>query len=1268
MSLRPMLGDIELQQVQFIDSDQDQVLARHDVPALEGDFWQGLGRRAGTFSLAGVLSGVEAGEGLSSLREKFRAAEPISFVADIAAANRVDQVLIEEMEVREIAGRPLRFEYAFRLREYLPPPPPQQQVVPQTTPPTPATDTGILEVEVIVEGQPDFDHGNTTVTVEGRQDDGNTLSRTLTDRTDNIWRQENFPPGTYTCRAVVPGSPAMTGSAEGTVRAGQTTRVTIVLRAGQVVAVMFMIHHRFDKAFIEPCMRAVLRRVAAYADSHSEENLVIVGHTDESGSVEYNQSLSERRARAACAFLTFGRDRAAAVAEWNELRRRRPSGVARTVRDSWGTREYQYMLQDLGYYSGNVNGVHDGPTDQAVRTFQSEHGLGVDGVVGDDTWPVLIEEYLARANLAVAEDRFLPNASNGCDGGRLKWLGCSERMPVASTPRGQCAEPAWRPNRRTELLFVRAETLPCTVPQPRTWDLPGPGAPPSWCLGPGSSDSPCCFLTRDPAETDKWLVQPSEPETVTVRGSIRYADGTPLANARFLLIDPDGEFLTGERVCNAPKGEGIPGRTDANGAFAFTDRQRRVGVYTLEILEPVLARPADDPGVVAKGNVVCKRLDGTSDFDVLVCSGTATDFTLQVTGATEVGGAGSGVFVAVVQQGEQVLVTAVTPPGTCAAPRSIVWTGGEEVPEHGLQRRVSRDAIAHETITAVMASAGVTRSVEIYVVRLTLDLDADRDGTVEDGATGKNVWEYGTGHKGAVILVNCDNDDRPAGNSEIDHDNQVVDSASDVSDLGTLIVRQSGALPAGVTLVLVTPQRDRVRIFDARAATGTAILGPAPLSGEAVISGSAAADVTAGIEALRYPDNSFNGEVTLRLILRDGTTELARDEALLRVAPWVMPSHMQRTEELYIVETSDNSAFVSAASTIATNRGIPLRRTSNSDRWMQDTMEVGYARMPGHSFHVVLKAVRRRGLRHYARNDLLGADYGYVEVNTPTSANTFDSHGNLEVSPPVQVSGSNYRLGRIYYGSGRGSTLFNAEFRQFLEAQRVQKPFPIDTAWLAVGHVDEVVSFVPSSASKGFSMLLSDTGEATTLLNNLRSAGHGSRTLFTGKSEEISVDDLLTELGRTATGELGWANNYCQGRIDGIRTTMQTELGVVASDIVRIPALFIENSRSPRRVNPARDPIFDAHIPGMVNLLVITGATVAETHLVIARPFGPEVSGTDQIEQDFRTRLAPLGYGAGQIHFVDDYDTYHVKLGEVHCGTNSKRTPHTTPWWEQTDF
>ena len=1266
MALRPMLGELELQQVQRIDSDQDQLLVRHAVPALEGDFLQGLGRRAAAFVLDGVLTGPEVGEGLTSLREKFHAAEPVSFAADIASATRIDQVLIEAMDVREIAGHALRFEYAFLLREFIPPPEPRREVPPEPPPPPPEAETGILEVEVIVEGQAEFDHASTTVTVEGDQADGTPLSRTLSQRSDNIWRQEQFPPGSYTCRAVVNGPPAMTGSAAAAVRAGETTRVTIVLRAGQVVATMFMIHHRFDKAFVEPCMRAVLRRVAEYAASHGDERLLIVGHTDESGSVEYNQSLSERRARAAYAFLTFGRDRAAALAEWDELRRQRPSGVARSLRDSWGAREYQSMLQDLGFYSGNVNGVHDGATDQAVRGYQSERGLSVDGDVGDQTWPVLIEEYLQKANLAVAEERFLANAAEGCDGGPLKWLGCSERMPVNSTPRGQCSEPAWRPNRRTEFLFVRAETLPCTIPQPRTWDLPGPGAPP-WCLGPGSSGSPCCFITRDPAETDKWLVQPSEPEAVMVRGSIRFADGSPLANARFLLIDPDGEYLTGEHVCTAPKGEGIAGRTDASGTFAFTDRPRRVGVYTLEILEPVLARPADDPGVEAKGNVVCKRLDGRSDFDVLVCGPAASDFTLEVTGATEVGGAGSGRFIATLAAGEEVLVTAVTADGTCAAPRGIAWSGGEEIPEQGLRRRVGRDAITQQTVTATMASAAVTHSVEIFVVRLTLDVDADRDGTVEDGATAKDVWEFGAGHKGAVILLNCDNDDRPAGNSQIDHVNQVVDSAADIPDLAGLVVRQSGVLPAGVTLVLTTAQRDQVRIFDARSAAGTALLGPSPLAVEATIL-SAAADAELGIEALQYPGPGFNGEVRLQLLLRDGAAELARDQAVVRVAPWVMPSHLQPSEELYVVETGDNAGFVGELAAIAAARGIPLHRTSNSDRWMQDTMEVGYSRLPGQNLPVVAKAVRGRGLRDFARNELLGRDYGFFEVSTPTPENTFDSHGNLEVSPPVLVGGSNYRLGRIYYGGGRPSSPFNNEFRQFLEAQQVQKPFPIDTAWLAVGHVDEFISFVPSNGGKGFHMLIADTGAAMSLLRTLRDAGHGSRTLFTGKAEEISVANLLAELGLGAPGELGWANTFCQGRIDAVRATMQGELGLVAADILPIPALFVENPDSPRRVDPLLDPVFDAHIPGMINLLAITGASVAETHLVIARPFGPVVSGVDQIEQDVRSRLAPLGYGAGQLHFVDDYDTYHLLLGEVHCGTNSKRRPHATPWWEQTDF
>jgi hypothetical protein len=34
------------------------------------------------------------------------------------------------------------------------------------------------------------------------------------------------------------------------------------------------------------------------------------------------------------------------------------------------------------------------------------------------------------------------------------------------------------------------------------------------------------------------------------------------------------------------------------------------------------------------------------------------------------------------------------------------------------------------------------------------------------------------------------------------------------------------------------------------------------------------------------------------------------------------------------------------------------------------------------------------------------------------------------------------------------------------------------------------------------------------------------------------------------------------------------------------------------------------------------------------------------------------------IKFVDDWDVYHAHEGEIHCGSNVKRTPLNN-WWEK---
>lgn len=599
---KPMLGDIELQQVEKIEVNEDQVLTQQSIPALEGDFLQRLGRRGTRISLTGVLTGTEAGAGLKTLQEKFRAAAPISFVADIATATKVEKVLIEEMGIRELAGKPARFEYALTLCEFTPPPAPEPVPPPPQTPPPPSVETGTLVVDVTVEGQSGFDFSKVTVSVAGTQDDGTSLTRTLTTRSNNSWTEASMPPGKYTAKAVVTDPQPLSGTATVTVSVGQTAKASITLQSGSLIAKAFVVHFWFDKAFVEPCMFEVLKTVVTYANAHTDEKLVIVGHTDLVGDATYNQSLSERRGRSVYAALSYGRDKATALAEWNALRQLTDRAVP-SIKDSWDVREYQYMLQDLDFYSGNIDGIQGPETDAAVRDFQGSQGLTVDGIFGDQTWSALIEAYLDQYNLTILETQFFFN----CGGEILKWLGCGEQDPVKNT------QDAWRPNRRTELLFVKASVLPCQVPLPDTFDLPESGAVGSkWCLGPGDPNQRNCFATRTTPQSGKWLIQPVEPETITVSGSITFDDGTPAGNMKYVLIAPDGEYMDGEIPRGADHGKPIPHRTNDDGTFAYPGKTKGVGIYTMEVIAPVVVRTADEPPQDATGNVVCKRLDATT--------------------------------------------------------------------------------------------------------------------------------------------------------------------------------------------------------------------------------------------------------------------------------------------------------------------------------------------------------------------------------------------------------------------------------------------------------------------------------------------------------------------------------------------------------------------------------------------------------------------------------------------------------------------------------
>lgn len=76
-------------------------------------------------------------------------------------------------------------------------------------------------------------------------------------------------------------------------------------RMGEGIAVRFenSLLFDFDSAALRDPARAELRKLANNLNDYPETDVVVIGHTDASGSEDYNQRLSERRASSGAEFL-----------------------------------------------------------------------------------------------------------------------------------------------------------------------------------------------------------------------------------------------------------------------------------------------------------------------------------------------------------------------------------------------------------------------------------------------------------------------------------------------------------------------------------------------------------------------------------------------------------------------------------------------------------------------------------------------------------------------------------------------------------------------------------------------------------------------------------------------------------------------------------------------------------------------------------------------------------------------------------------------------
>jgi protein-arginine deiminase len=453
-------------------------------------------------------------------------------------------------------------------------------------------------------------------------------------------------------------------------------------------------------------------------------------------------------------------------------------------------------------------------------------------------------------------------------------------------------------------------------------------------------------------------------------------------------------------------------------------------------------------------------------------------------------------------------------------------------------------------------------------------------------------------------------------------------------------------------------------------------------------------------------------EVELRVA---GRGRVAKDAVRFRVAPLLFQNHTMPLERVFVASRidDDNDQPESLATPVPKideddrpigaetfaelNRGgradyrrewrtalaagaphvhFDLLESVNSDRWMQDFYEPGYVSMPGrrgraHTMTMVIRsATKNRGdenpppghlMRQGSRlvfGQLRGPGVGVVQAYDPARMRGLDqkidsmsSTGNFEAIPPYTNGSARFPNGRMLWGAG-GERQPDPVFTRMLRAQGAQRPLVVDTSWLAVGHVDEFVSFVPNDSPRGWTIAVEDPRAGLQLLQRLHDSGAGAARVFDGlarvseSGDDFSrathtVDELLADPD-TADASLDAAQH-----IDAALAKIEQATGIPDDQVIRAPT-FYERQESGLLVSA---------VPATVN-----GVPLKPGEFAAPSAHGPIVDGRDAFEADIEQRFAAHGV---QVRWVEDWYYAHLLHGEVHCTSNVLRDAGAAaPWWK----
>ncbi len=504
--------------------------------------------------------------------------------------------------------------------------------------------------------------------------------------------------------------------------------------------------------------------------------------------------------------------------------------------------------------------------------------------------------------------------------------------------------------------------------------------------------------------------------------------------------------------------------------------------------------------------------------------------------------------------------------------------------------------------------------------------DTNRDGVISEADEVRPTqWSLSSG---PLMLFNNDDDDR---DGFPDWKDQIVNGKYDSEDLAEVHFKVSPEYQGSEIFIQTDTQAEPfVNIFQKTAGGWV----PVDLTGEKALIFNQ--DIILGVEAKQFADQNWTGLVRLTAVARRENQEIASDSIQIGVAPWMMSPNTAAVSEVHVSDRGANREFITQVKQVVEPSGATTKVTQGETAWMQDTTEIGYVQFPGEntlkSYPVALQGNRSGESDDYAQS-LMNRNFGSFEVGEPRSLDVvnqgLDWYSNLEVTPPLP----NYPMGRIYYGKAEEETL-HPNVVEFLKAQQVQgPPIEIDTSWLMVRHVSEIINFIPSQTGEPLLLVVSPKA-GVELIEELGEKGYEGAAINRGLSTQTTVraalnNRLLVEHNLQLQRE----------KIDPLLKKLKRELNLDEDQIVEVPVLFGYSGY--------------AWWPNLINVVSVNG------ELLAPNPRGALIDGRDYAQEDFKRRLVVAGLN---VNFLDD--SYYQELkGDLYTGTNTTREGSQQPFW-----